>query len=192
MKKRLIIGTAIPAVIVLTFGIMTWANYNALVKADQTVKLEQAGILTALVSRNSLITQLVTAADAYLDHESNVYLMITDARSDYADAMASGLYDDLVLSDAMTSLALTSLIAVVEDTPEMQADSVIIDLMGTMETQEYTLKNARESYNAAAIDYNTDIRLFPRVIFAKMFGYFEDKPLWMQTTGEEIVVEFPE
>ncbi len=192
MKKRLIIGTAIPAVIVLTFGIMTWANYNALVKADQNVKLEQAGILTALVSRNSLITQLVTAADAYLDHESNVYLMITDARSDYADAMASGLYDDLVLSDAMTSLALTSLIAVVEDTPEMQADSVIIGLMGTMETQEYTLKNARESYNAAAIEYNTDINLFPRIIFAKMFGYYAEKPLWMQTTGEDIVVEFPE
>jgi len=191
MKPRAIVTIAIPSIIALTFGIMTWANYNGLVTESKQVDLKQANILTALMSRNSLVNQLIVAADAYLDHESDVYQMITDARSDYAEAVASGMYDDLVLSDATTSIALTGLLVVVEDTPELQASSVITDLMAVMETQEWTLKNAREAYNEAATDYNTSIELFPRVLFAKMFNYDQPRPLWMMTTGEEITVTFP-
>ncbi|HOJ45247.1 MAG TPA: LemA family protein [Bacilli bacterium] len=191
MKPRAILAIAIPSIVALTFGIMTWANYNGLVTESKQVDLKQANILTALNARNSLINQLIVAADAYLDHESDVYEMITDARAAYADAVASGNYDDLVFSDATTSVALTGLLVVVEDTPELQASTVIRDLMATMETQEWTLKNAREAYNTAATDFNTSIELFPRVLFAKMFNYDEPRPLWMMTTGEEITVSFP-
>lgn len=191
MKPRAIIAIAIPSIVALTFGIMTWANYNGLVTESKQVDLRQANILTALNSRNSLVNQLVVAADAYLDHESSVYQMITDARSSYAEALASGMYDDLVFSDATTSVALTGLLAVIEDTPELQASSVIRGLMETMETQEYILKNARELYNQAATDFNTSIELFPRVLFAKMFNYDEPRPLWMMSTDQEIVVIFP-
>lgn len=191
MKPRAILAIAIPSIVALTFGIMTWANYNGLVTESKQVDLKQANILTALNARNSLINQLIVAADAYLDHESDVYEMITNARAAYADAVASGNYDDLVFSDATTSVALTGLLVVVEDTPELQASTVIRDLMATMETQEWTLKNAREAYNTAATDFNTSIELFPRVLFAKMFNYDEPRPLWMMTTGEEITVSFP-
>jgi LemA protein len=191
MKPRAILAIAIPSIVAMTFGIMTWANYNGLVTESKQVDLKQANILTALNARNSLINQLIVAADAYLDHESDVYEMITDARAAYADAVASGNYDDLVFSDATTSVALTGLLVVVEDTPELQASTVIRDLMATMETQEWTLKNAREAYNTAATDFNTSIELFPRVLFAKMFNYDEPRPLWMMTTGEEITVSFP-
>ncbi len=188
----MIFAIAIPSVVVLSLGILTWASYNDLVRSDKKVDLKQANILTALNARNSLINQLIVAADTYLDHESQVYQMITDARTDYAEAVASGLYDDLVLSDATTSVALTGLLALVEDTPELKADQVIIDLMGVMETQEYTLKNAREAYNLAATNFNTSIELFPRLIFAKMFNFDDPRPLWMMTTGEEIIVTFPD
>jgi LemA protein len=191
MKPKAILAIAIPSIVALTFGIMTWANYNGLVTESKQVDLKQANILTALNARNSLINQLIVAADAYLDHESDVYEMITDARAAYSDAVASGNYDDLVFSDATTSVALTGLLVVVEDTPELQASTVIRDLMATMETQEWTLKNAREAYNTAATDFNTSIELFPRVLFAKMFNYDEPRPLWMMTTGEEITVSFP-
>jgi LemA protein len=191
MKPKAILAIAIPSIVALTFGIMTWANYNGLVTESKQVDLKQANILTALNARNSLINQLIVAADAYLDHESDVYEMITNARAAYADAVASGNYDDLVFSDATTSVALTGLLVVVEDTPELQASTVIRDLMATMETQEWTLKNAREAYNTAATDFNTSIELFPRVLFAKMFNYDEPRPLWMMTTGEEITVSFP-
>ena len=191
MKPRAILAIAIPSIVALTFGIMTWTNYNGLVTESKQVDLKQANILTALNARNSLINQLIVAADAYLDHESDVYEMITDARTAYADAVASGNYDDLVFSDATTSVALTGLLVVVEDTPELQARTVIRDLMATMETQEWTLKNAREAYNTAATAYNTSIELFPRVLFAKMFNFDEPRPLWMMTSGEDITVSFP-
>lgn len=191
MKPRAILAIAIPSIVALTFGIMTWTNYNGLVTESKQVDLKQANILTALNARNSLINQLIVAADAYLDHESDVYEMITDARTAYADAVASGNYDDLVFSDATTSVALTGLLVVVEDTPELQASTVIRDLMATMETQEWTLKNAREAYNTAATAYNTSIELFPRVLFAKMFNFDEPRPLWMMTSGEDITVSFP-
>jgi hypothetical protein len=63
--------------------------------------------------------------------------------------------------------------------------------MATIETQEYIIKNAREDYNEVATAYNTDIALFPKLLFAKMFG-FEEVPMWKMTTGEDIVIVFPE
>lgn len=191
MKKGLVIGLSVLGVVVLVCGIVTASEYNALVNADETVALQSAGILASLASRDSLVAQLVTTAGTYLNHESEVYQMITDARAEYADAVASGSYTDLINADAATSLALTSLLAVVEDTPELSGDQVIIDLMGAMETLEYTLHVSRTDYNNAVATYNASIRRFPRVLFAKMFGFAEPKPYWSKTDGEDITVVFP-
>ncbi|MFA5235346.1 MAG: LemA family protein [Bacilli bacterium] len=193
MKKGLIIGIAIPTVIALTFGIMTWSSYNSLVRAEKSVELASSDILTALTARNSTLTNILSAVDAYLDHESDLYEMITDARTQYFDAIESATTQDLVEADALTSLALTNLFAfaVSEDNPDPQAADLILSYMATIETQEYIIKNAREDYNEAANAYNTDIVLFPKILFAKMFG-FEEVPMWKMTSGEDIVIVFPE
>lgn len=191
MKKGLVIGLSVIGAVILTFGIVTATEYNALVNADENVALKSAEILTSLESRNSLVDQLVTTAGAYLDHESSVYQMITDARADYATAVASGSYTDLINADAATSLALSNLLVVVEDTPELSADEIIVDLMGAMETLEYTLHVSRSDFNEAVAAYNVSIRRFPRVMFASWFGYDEPKPYWSMTGGEDITVVFP-
>ncbi len=193
MKKGLIIGVTIPSVIVLTFGIMTWSSYNSLVRSEKSVELASSDILTALAARNTTLVNILTGVDAYLDHESNIYQMITEARTEYFDAVESMATEDLVEADALTSLALTNLFAfaVSEDNPDPQAADIILSYMATIETQEYIIKNAREDYNEAATAYNTDIALFPKLLFAKMFG-FEEVPMWKMTTGEDIVIVFPE
>lgn len=193
MKKGLIIGIAIPSVIVLTFGIMTWSSYNSLVRSEKSVELASSDILTAMAARNTTLVNILTGVDAYLDHESDIYQMITEARTEYFDAVESAATEDLVEADALTSLALTNLFAfaVSEDNPDPQAADIILSYMATIETQEYIIKNAREDYNEVATAYNTDIALFPKLLFAKMFG-FEEVPMWKMTTGEDIVIVFPE
>jgi hypothetical protein len=110
MKKGLIIGIAIPSVIVLTFGIMTWSSYNSLVRSEKSVELASSDILTAMAARNTTLVNILTAVDAYLDHESDLYQMITEARTEYFDAVESTATEDLVEADALTSLALTNLL----------------------------------------------------------------------------------
>jgi len=191
IKKAAIIGIAIPTVLALTFGIMTWSNYNTLVRSDNDVALKRASIVTALSQRNTLVVNLITVVDAYIDHESDIYESITSARAEFAAALASEAYADLLEADQLTSLAVTNLLAFAEDNPDIKAAILAEDLMSTMETQEVVLRNAREAYNISATEYNTNIQLFPRIMFAKMFGYDTPKPLWQMTTGEDITIDFP-
>ncbi len=184
MKIKAIAAIAIPSIIVLfglIFGIMTWATYNTLVTADQQVKLKRANIVTALTARNAILETMWVAADTYLDHESDIYGQITDARSDYADALDSLTFEDLFEADLSTSLAYSSFLVVVEDNPEIQGDNVVMGYMATIEQREITLKNAREAYNAEATAFNTTIKKFPTILFAKMFDYTIEYPLWSLT-----------
>jgi LemA protein len=192
MKKGLVIGLACVGVFVLTFGILTATEYNSLVTINEDVAGEKANIVVSLESRDSLIGQLVTTAGTYLNHESDVYKMITDARADFADAVSTNNYAEIIAADNATSVALSNLLALVEDTPELSSDTVIISLMGSMETLEFSLKVARRDYNDAVEEFNTKIKLFPRVLFAKMFGYDEPKPYWEATSGGDIEVTFPD
>lgn len=191
MKKGLIIGIAIPSVVALTFGIMTWSSYNSLVIDSQQVNLEQANIVTALNGRNTVIDNLIVVAGAYLDYELSVFEQLTTARASAAAAIASGDADDLISADALTSLAVTDFFAYVEDNPELQGRDVILGVMSSIETWEFILRNAREDYNDAATEFNTQILLFPKVLFARMFNYDEPRPLWQMTSGEDIDISFP-
>lgn len=191
MKKALLIGIVVASVVVLGCGITTAAEYNSLVTINENVDHAQADILTSLQSRDSLVGQLVTAAGTYLTAQSDIYDSITDARTAYATAVASGNYADIIAADSLTSAALTSVIAVVEDTPELTGEQTIIDLMSTMESLEYTLKVSRDDYNDTVAAYNASIKRFPKLMFAKMFGYDEPKPYWSKTNGDDIVVVFP-
>ncbi len=191
MKKGLIIGLAAAGVVVLTLGIMTISQYNSLVIINEDVSGEQADIVVALQNRNVLIDDLVTAAGTYLDHESDVYTTLADARSDFAAAVDVGNYAEIIAADEATSLALSNLLAFVEDTPELSGAEVIISLMGSMETMEYMIMVARDDYNDVVQIYNTQIKLFPKIIFAKLFNFDTPKPYWEASSGDEITVVFP-
>lgn len=191
MKKSLVIGLASAGVVVLALGIFTAAEYNSLVVLNETVAGTKADIVVAMRARNVVIDDLVTAAGTYLDHESDIYTTLADARSDFATAADIGSYAEIIAADEATSLALSNLIAFVEDTPELSGEGVIISLMGSMESAEYTIKIARIDYNDAVEIYNTQVQLFPKNIFAKMFGYEEPKPYWETSEGDEIEVSFP-
>ena len=136
MKKGLVIGLAATGVVVLTLGIMTITQYNSLVTINEDVAGFKADIVVAMRARNVLIDDLVTAAGTYLDHESDVYTTLADARSDFAAAADSSNYADIIAADNSTSLALSNLLAFVEDTPELSGDNVIISPMGSMENAE--------------------------------------------------------
>lgn len=178
MNPRLTIGLSVGGAILLIFGIMTGASYNSLVDKKVDVDVSKGTIVTTMATRESLADTLLDAADLYLDHESSVYLMVTDARSDYAAALSSGDLAEIIAADAANSVALTNLLAIMEDTPEIQADNVILSYMSTMENLEYTIQTARDLYNDAAGEYNKTAQKFPTVLFTKMFNYPLEMPMW--------------
>lgn len=178
MNPKLTIGLSIGGVVLLTFGIMTGASYNTLVDKKVDIDVAKGTIVTSMATRENLSASLLTAADLYLDHESDIYTMITDARADYATAASGGDLAELIAADNLNSVALTNLLAIMESNPEIQGDNIVLGYMQTLENLEYTLQTARDIYNDFVGEYNKTAQKFPTILFTRMFGYPLEYPIW--------------
>lgn len=178
MNPKLTIGLSIGGVILLTLGIMTGASYNTLVDKKVDVDVAKGTIVTSMSARENLSATMLAAADLYLDHESSIYVLITEARSDYASAVAGGDLEDLIAADTANSVALTNLLVVMENNPDIKADAIIYGYMQTLENLEYVLQNARDDYNEFVGEYNKTAQKFPTILFTRMFNYPLELPIW--------------
>ena len=174
MKKGLIIVIAIVAVIA-TIGGMFVSNYNSLVTAKETVENAESNIDTYLQRRADLIPNVVATVKSYAEHESEVYSNIAAARQKLVNANTIG--EKAEANEELTT-ALQGLSIVVENYPQLKADSTYIALMDELEGSENRIATARKDYNDTAEQYNKAIIKFPANIFAGMFGleraeYFE-------------------
>ncbi len=177
-KKGLIIGiAAVLLVIVIIVGSIA-GTYNRLVTKHEKVQNTEHQIQNQLQRRADLIPNLVNTVKGYASHEEEVYTALADARAklnsagnpeEYGEAMQS--YDS----------ALSRLLVVVENYPELKANENFIYLQDELGGTENRISRARMDYNDAVTDYNQSIRKFPAVIFAGMLGfekaeYFEASP----------------
>lgn len=165
-KLLIILGVVALVVILLVSGIV--GTYNSLVGLEATVDEKQAAISTQLQRRNDLIPNLVNTVKGYAAHEQEVYTAIADARSKLAGASS---IEDLSEANGELSSALSRLLVVVENYPELKANENFIALQDQLEGTENRIAVARNDYNGAAKKYNTKIRKFPANIFAGIFGF---------------------
>ena len=144
------------------------STYNSLVSLEANVETKQAQISTQLQRRSDLIPNLVNTVKGYAAHENEVYTAISDARSKLAGA---DTVEELSEADSQLSSALSRLLVVVENYPQLKASENFIALQDQLEGTENRIATARNDYNSAAKEYNTKIRKFPSNIFAGLFGF---------------------
>ena len=111
---------------------------------------------------------LVETVKGYTSHEEEVMTAIADARS---AMMAAGNMGDLAAANDSLTSALSRLMVVVENYPDLKADATYISLMDELAGTENRISTARTDYNTAAQQYNTEIIRFPKNLLAAIFNF---------------------
>ncbi|HBT31758.1 MAG TPA: hypothetical protein DEB15_02445 [Pusillimonas sp.] len=172
--KRILFWLFAPLLAVVLSG----CGYNEVQRLDEQVKAAWSQMLNQYERRADLVPQLVSSVNAYMVNERTVLIEVTEARSKVANLQIN--VDDLSdpalmqrFEQAQTQLssALSRLIAVSENYPQLKSDGLFRDLMTQLEGTENRIATERGRYVRAVQEYNVAIRQFPTLITAKLFGY---------------------
>ncbi|MFC3336967.1 LemA family protein [Paracandidimonas soli] len=157
---------------------LTGCGYNEIQQLDEQVKATWSQVLNQYERRAELVPKLVNSVNAYMVNERTVLTEVTEARAKVGSIQIS--VDDLDNPELMQrfeqaqsqlSSALSRLLAVSENYPQLKADGLFRDLMTQLEGTENRIATERGRYVEAIRAYNVFIRQFPTLITAKIFGY---------------------
>lgn len=167
MKKGL--GAIIGVVVVLALVLVPlFGSYNGFVNAEEDVEQKYSQIENQLQRRADLIPNLVNTVKGYATHEEKVLGDIADARSRLIGAKTVQEQAD---ADASLSNALSRLLVISENYPELKADKQFTQLMDELAGTENRIAVARKDYNDQVTIYNKKVRQFPGRIVASVFGF---------------------
>jgi LemA protein len=188
MKLSKTIFALIAAVLVTTSG----CGYNAIQSQDEGVQGAWADVVNQYKRRADLIPNLVSTVKGYAEHEQEVLTKVTEARSKATSVSmdASLLQDEAAFkrfqeAQGAVSGALSRLLAVAENYPQLKADANFRDLQAQLEGTENRITVARTRYIDAVRTYNTTVRSFPSNLTAKIFGA-KVKPTFTVENEKEI------
>lgn len=171
--KRLFLLVLVPLLAVLS-----GCGYNEIQRLDEHAKAAWSQALNQYERRADLVPQLVSAVDAYMVNERAIMTEVARARAQVGQIKVT--VDDLDNPELMArfeqaqgqlSSALSRLLAVSENYPQLKADNLFRDLMTQLEGTENRIATERGRYVKAVQEYNVYIRQFPALITAKLFGY---------------------
>lgn len=184
-KKSLWIALAVVAVVVIAAVGWIMSTYNGLVETREQVTAQQANVQSQLQRRADLIPNLVSTVQAYATHEEEVYTALADARAALAGAST---VDELNAANSALDSALSRLLVVVENYPELQASQNFINLQDELAGTENRIVQARNTYNDMAREYNTRIQRFPSSLIASI-GNFEQVDYFEASEASQTVPE---
>jgi LemA protein len=159
--------------LVVTMAIaLSGCSYNKFTGQEEALKTALAEVQNQLQRRNDLIPNLVETVKGYASQERDIFTAIAESRARMASAKTPD--DQVEAANAQTS-ALSRLLVVVENYPQLKSDANFQRLMDELAGTENRIAVARQRYNDAARQYNTLRRSFPSNVTAKMFGFKEYK-----------------
>lgn len=184
MKKVLIVLAVIFVILLLfTIGIAGWvkSTYNTMVTMDEEINGAWAQVENVLQRRYDLIPNLVETVRGYASHESEVFTSVTEARAKVGGA---GSPAQRMEAEGGLSNALSRLLMVVENYPQLKANENFIRLQDELASSENRIAVERGRYNETIRRYNTIIRQFPQSFIAGMFG-FDKREFFEASAGAE-------
>jgi LemA protein len=166
------------AVSLLILALLSGCGYNRIQTQDEAVKAQWSEVLNQYQRRADLVPNLVNTVKGYAAHEERVLTEVTNARAKVgamqlcaADANDPAKLAQFQAAQGELSGALSRLLVVTENYPNLKADASFRDLQAQLEGTENRITVARNRYIQSVQDYNTLVRQFPVNLTAKMFGY---------------------
>ncbi|MES2475266.1 MAG: LemA family protein [Verrucomicrobiota bacterium] len=191
MKTLWIILIAIVGLVVV-LGLSVVGSYNGLVGKQQAVDASWANVLNQYQRRADLVPNLVKTVQGSADFEKSTLEAVVNARASVGkvtvdpnkapdDPAALQKFQE---AQGQFSSALSRLLVVAENYPDLKASAGFRDLQAQLEGTENRISVERARFNDTAKLYNTAVRSFPAVLFAGIFG-FSPKPYFQADAGAE-------
>ncbi|NYT64383.1 LemA family protein [Alcaligenaceae bacterium] len=169
--KRLLLMLILPL-------FLAGCGYNDIQRLDEQVKTAWSQTLNQYERRAELVPKLVSSVNAYMVNERAVLTQVTEARAKVGSLQINvndidnpAVMERFNQAQGELSSALSRLIAVSENYPQLKSDGLFRDLMNQLEGTENRIATERGRYVQAVQDYNLIVRQFPTLITAKIFGY---------------------
>lgn len=170
---------AIVAVIAVFWGV---SQYNGLVKSQESVNAAWSQVENVYQRRMDLIPNLVATVKGVANFEKETYIAVAEARSKAGQiTISKDILNDpetfrkFEQSQAQLSSALSRLLAVAENYPQLKANQNFLELQSQLEGTENRIAVERRRFNEVAQAYNTKVRTVPTSMIARIFG-FQQRP----------------
>jgi len=190
-----VVRTGLLALGVVAAALLSGCGYNNLQTQDEQVKSAWSEVINQYQRRADLIPNLVNTVKGYAAQEQQVLIGVTEARAKVGSIQATPelVNDPQALAKFQAaqgdlSNALSHLMAVVENYPQLKSDQNFRDLQAQLEGTENRIAVARNRYIQAVQNYNVTVRSFPANLTAMMFGY---KPKPNFTVENEAAISKP-
>jgi LemA protein len=171
---------------------LTNCGYNAIQSEDEQIKANWSEVVNQYQRRADLVPYLVISVKGFAQQEKDVLLGVTNARAKVGSIQATpevlndpAAFQKFQAAQGELSGALSRLLVVTENYPQLKSDALFKDLMSQLEGTENRITVARNRYIKAVQDYNVTIRSFPSNVTAMVFGY-KEKPNFSVANEKEI------
>jgi len=178
MKGTRNLGILIILGLILILGVWGCSGYNGLVKQDETVKNSWNNVQSQYQRRADLIPNLVNTVKGEANFEQQTLIQTVEARYKNLNSVKvdpANLTNENIAkfqqAQGEMSSALSRLMVVVENYPNLKANEGFRNLQTQLEGTENRIAVARNDFNSSVNVYNTKVRSFPTNIFSGMFGF---------------------
>lgn len=152
-------------------------GYNTLQSGDEQTKASWSEVINQYQRRADLVPNLVKTVKAYASHEQQVLTQVAEARSRVGSLQVTpevlndpAAFAKFQAAQGQLTSALSRLLAVSENYPQLKADAGFRDLQAQLEGTENRIAVARQRYIKSVQDYNVTVRSFPTNLTAMIFG----------------------
>lgn len=187
MKKKTLLYVSLAILLVPLFSS---CGYNKMVSLEENVASQWANVENVYQRRLDLIPNLVNTVKGYATHEQETFTKVIEARAKATQVninpqnLNAESLKQFQAAQGELSSALSRLMVVVEQYPDLKANQNFLDLQAQLEGTENRIAVERRKFNEVVQSYNSYIRSFPRIIYSGWFG-FEKKTYFEAEAGAE-------
>ena len=177
-----LVALGVPALLAMVFVV---ANYNRLARVRQHIEESWSNIDVEMKRRYELIPNLVETVRGYAAHEREVLEQVVELRNRAAASL--GTAAEQAVDETALQIGMKRLFAVVENYPDLKADTNFLALQVELANTEDRIAAARRFFNGNVREINQLCQQFPTNILADMFGFVEEDYFELDSDAERVV-----